>query len=71
LLEEAIQRALLPAWAEVSRSIDDQSESLVQGLQATGWRKSCADQLVEYAHKFTGSRRDKRHDDEQKPTWYS
>jgi len=71
LLEEAIQRALLPPWAEVSRSLDDQSESLVQGLQATGWRKSCADQLVEYAHKFTGSRRDRRQDEEKKPTWHS
>ena len=70
LLEEAIQRALLPAWADTSKSLDDQSEGIVQGLQATGWRKACAEQLVEYAHKFS-SRREKRRDEEKKPTWYS
>jgi len=40
-------------------------------LQASGWRKACAEQLVEYAHKFSASRRDRKKDDDKKPTWYS
>jgi len=68
LLEEAIQRALLPAWGDVNKMLDTQSEGLVEGLVATGWKKGCARHLVEYAHKFSASRREKK--GEQKPTWY-
>jgi len=69
LLEEAIQRALLPAWGDVNKMLDTQSEGLVEGLVSTGWKKGCARHLVEYAHKFSVSRREKK--GEQKPTWYS
>jgi serine protein kinase len=69
LLEEAVQRALLPAWGDVNKMLDQQSEGLVEGLVSTGWKKGCARHLVEYAHKFSISRREKKGD--QKPTWYS
>lgn len=49
LLEEGINRALLPAWNEVTRGFDDHSESLVGSLRSAGWRKTCAENLVEYA----------------------
>jgi serine protein kinase len=71
LLEDAIQRALLPSWSDVAKKLDDQGDGIVQGIQASGWRKACAVQLVEYAHKFTGSKRDRHEDGEKKPTWYS
>ena len=69
LLEEAVQRALLPAWGDVNKMLDQQSEGLVEGLVSAGWKKGCARHLVEYAHKFSTSRREKKGD--QKPTWYS
>lgn len=68
LLEEAIQRALLPSWSDVARMLDDQSEGIVEGLSSAGWPKRCARDLVEYAHKFTAKGREKRG---EKPTWYS
>jgi serine protein kinase len=71
LLEEAIHRALLPSWGDVNRTLEDQAESLVEGLVSAGWRKACATQMVEYAHKFSSSRRERKRDDEKKPTWYS
>ncbi|MFH1103546.1 MAG: hypothetical protein V1757_01180, partial [Actinomycetota bacterium] len=71
LLEEAIDRALLPSWGDVNRTLEDQSASLVEGLTAAGWRKACAESLVEYAHKFSASRRERKRDEEKKPTWYS
>lgn len=71
LLEEAIQRALLPSWNDVAKSLEDRADGIVEGLRATGWRKSCAQQLVEYAHKFTSSRRERSKDEEARPTWYS
>jgi hypothetical protein len=71
LLEEAIQRALLPSWNDVAKSLEDRADGIVEGLRATGWRKSCSEQLVEYAHKFTSSRRERRKDEEERPTWYS
>lgn len=49
LLEEGINRALLPTWNEVVRGLSDHSESLVMSLQGAGWRKACATNLVEYA----------------------
>lgn len=49
LLEEGINRALLPAWNEVVRGFDDHSESLVGSLRSAGWRKTCAEFLVQYA----------------------
>ncbi len=48
LLEEGINRALLPSWNEVVRGFADHSESMVVSLQSAGWRKSCARNLVEY-----------------------
>ena len=71
LLEEAIQRALLPAWNDVAKSLEDRGEGVVEGLRAMGWRKSCAEQLVEYAHKFSASRRERRKEEGERPTWYS
>lgn len=49
LLEEGINRALLPSWNEVVRGFDDHSESLVGSLRSAGWRKTCAEHLVRYA----------------------
>jgi len=49
LLEEGINRALLPAWNEVVRGFSDHAESLVMSLHSAGWRKACANNLVEYA----------------------
>jgi serine protein kinase len=49
LLEEGINRALLPAWNEVVRGFSDHADSLVMSLQSAGWRKACANNLVEYA----------------------
>ncbi|HLE38169.1 MAG TPA: protein prkA [Acidimicrobiia bacterium] len=69
LLEEAVQRALLPGWTDVTKMLEDQSEGLVEGLVSAGWKRGCARHLVEYARKFTVSRRDRK--GEQKPTWYS
>jgi serine protein kinase len=69
LLEEAVQRALLPAWGDVNKMLDDQSEGLIEGLTSAGWKRGCARHLVEYAHKFSASRRERK--GEQKPTWYS
>ena len=71
LLEVAIQRALLPSWGDVNRTLEDQTPSLIEGLTTAGWRKGCATQLVDYAHKFTASRRERKRDDEKKPIWYS
>ena len=49
LLEEGVNRALLPSWNEVVRGFEDHSESLVESLRRAGWYKSCAEDLVEYA----------------------
>lgn len=58
LLEEGIYRALLPAWNEVGRELGDHGSELVANLHAVGWRKTCAENLVEYATgKLTSSRR--------------
>ncbi len=67
LLEEGVQKALLPSWGDVAKQMETQPEALVEGLQSAGWRKGCAEHLVEYAAKFTGSRRERK---EQKSTWY-
>lgn len=69
LLEEAIHHALLPPWNDVARTLEDQGDGIVQGLQATGWRKSCAEQLVEYGRTFTSSRRERRREGEPRPNW--
>ena len=71
LLQESIQRALLPSWGDVGKMLEDQSEGLVEGLVSAGWKKGCARHVVEYAHKFTESKRDRDRKGEQKPTWYS
>jgi len=57
LLEEGINRALLPAWNEVVRGFSDHSESLVMSLQSAGWRKACATNLVEYAESKLTNRK--------------
>lgn len=57
LLEEGINRALLPGWNEVVRSFGDHRDSLVISLQQAGWRKSCASGLVEYAEEKLSSSR--------------
>jgi len=56
LLEEGINRALLPSWNDVVRNFDDHRDSLVQSLQDTGWRKTCADALVSYAEEKLATR---------------
>lgn len=61
LLEEGIYRALLPPWNEVARGLGDHEAGLVANLQAAGWRKSCAGNIVEYATaNLAGSRRGAR-----------
>jgi serine protein kinase len=58
LLEEGVNRALLPGWNEVVRSFGDHRDSLVKSLQDTGWRKACAEGLVAYAEeKLTSTSR--------------
>ncbi len=57
LLEEGIHRALLPGWNEVARGLGDHESGLVANLQGAGWRKSCAENLVEYATAKLTSRR--------------
>ena len=59
LLEEGINRALLPSWSEVVRSFGDHRDSLVIQVQEVGWRKACAEGLVAYAEEkmSTSSRR--------------
>ena len=57
LLEEGINRALLPAWNEVVRGFSDHAESLVMSLQSAGWRKACAKNLVEYAESKLTNRK--------------
>ena len=71
LLEEGIHRALLPSWNDVGRSLEDQADSLAEGLRAAGWRKSCAEQLVEYAGKFATTWRERRREEVEMPPWYS
>jgi serine protein kinase len=71
LLEQGIYQALLPPWGDIARSLDEQADGLIAGLQSAGWRKACAVQLVEYAGKFTASRRDRRAEGEDRPDWYS
>ena len=51
LLEEGIHRALLPSWGEVVRGMGDHGPSMVTSLQSAGWRKSCAEHLVDYAER--------------------
>ncbi len=48
LLEEGINRALLPTWNGVARGIANHAESVVVSLRNTGWGKACARNLVEY-----------------------
>jgi serine protein kinase len=67
LLEQGIHGALLPSWNEVARSLEDQPDALVAGLQSAGWRKSCAVQLVEYASRQSASRRERKRDVEERP----
>jgi serine protein kinase len=57
LLEEGINRALLPGWNEVVRGFGDHSASLVLSLQGAGWRKACAQNLVEYAESKLTNRK--------------
>ena len=57
LLEEGINRALLPSWNEVVRGFADHSEGLVASLRSAGWRKACARNLVDYGETTLTSRR--------------
>lgn len=68
LLQEAVERALLPSWGDVARMLEHQSDGLVEGLVSAGWKKGCARHLVAYAEKFTARGREKKGD---KPTWYA
>jgi serine protein kinase len=64
LLEEGINQALLPSWNEVARGFTDHGESLVISLQGAGWRKACAQNLVEYAEsQLTNRKGDKEESD--------
>ena len=64
LLEEGINRALLPSWNEVMRGFADHGESLVMSLQGAGWRKACARNIVDYAEtKLTSRKGDKAESD--------
>jgi serine protein kinase len=65
LLEEGIHRALVPSWTEVSRNYDDTAGMIVGNLQRGGWSKTCAENLVDYAAKFTGSKRERRREEQQ------
>jgi len=65
LLEEAIHRALLPSWNEVARKLDENAGMIVSNLNRSGWRKACAQQLVEYVAAL---RTRKRKGDES-PEW--
>jgi serine protein kinase len=65
LLEEGVHRALVPSWTEVSRGYDDNASMLVGNLQGAGWSKTCAENLVDYGARFTGSRRERRREEEQ------